>query len=98
MARGKNYYRTPVLKDHTLAYIILFDIIYVDIIYVDIIYVDITVTGDLLIFRVIINLAMSVSATLALSIINISYGLHHALVDRYGISVSQMTTDMFHLS
>jgi hypothetical protein len=93
MARGKNYYRTPVLKDHTLAYIILFDIIYVDIIYV-----DITVTGDLLIFRVIINLAMSVSATLALSIINISYGLHHALVDRYGISVSHMTTDMFHLS
>jgi hypothetical protein len=25
------------------------------------------------------------------------YGLHHDLVDRYGISVSQMTTDMFHL-
>ena len=24
--------------------------------------------------------------------------LHHDLVDRYGISVSQMTTDMFHLS
>jgi hypothetical protein len=23
---------------------------------------------------------------------------HHDLVDRYGISVSQMTTDMFHLS
>ena len=26
------------------------------------------------------------------------YGHHHDLVDRYGISVSQMTTDMFHLS
>ena len=26
------------------------------------------------------------------------YGLHHDLVDCYGISVSQMTTDMFHLS
>ena len=26
------------------------------------------------------------------------YGRHHDLVDRYGISVSQMTTDMFHLS
>ena len=25
------------------------------------------------------------------------YGRHHYLVDRYGISVSQMTTDMFHL-
>jgi hypothetical protein len=24
------------------------------------------------------------------------YGRHHDLVDRYGISVSQMTTDMFH--
>ena len=26
------------------------------------------------------------------------YGLHHDLVNRSGISVSQMTTDMFHLS
>jgi hypothetical protein len=26
------------------------------------------------------------------------YGCHHDLVDRYGISLSQMTTDMFHLS
>jgi len=26
------------------------------------------------------------------------YGHHHDLVDRYGISVSHMTTDMFHLS
>ena len=26
------------------------------------------------------------------------YGRHHDLVDHYGISVSQMTTDMFHLS
>jgi hypothetical protein len=26
------------------------------------------------------------------------YGQHHDLVDRYGIYVSQMTTDMFHLS
>jgi hypothetical protein len=26
------------------------------------------------------------------------YSRHHDLVDRYGISVSQMTTDMFHLS
>ena len=26
------------------------------------------------------------------------YGRHHDVVDRYGISVSQMTTDMFHLS
>ena len=26
------------------------------------------------------------------------YGHNHDLVDRYGISVSQMTTDMFHLS
>ena len=26
------------------------------------------------------------------------YGHHNDLVDRYGISVSQMTTDMFHLS
>ena len=25
------------------------------------------------------------------------YGRHHDLVDRYGISVSQMTTDIFHL-
>ena len=31
---------------------------------------------------------------------NVVYGLecHHDLVNRYGISVSQMTTDMFHLS
>jgi hypothetical protein len=26
------------------------------------------------------------------------YGRHHDLVDRYGIFVSRMTTDMFHLS
>jgi hypothetical protein len=26
------------------------------------------------------------------------YGRHHELVDRYGISVLQMSTDMFHLS
>jgi hypothetical protein len=26
------------------------------------------------------------------------YGLHYDLVNRYGISVSQMTMDMFHLS
>jgi hypothetical protein len=26
------------------------------------------------------------------------YNCHRDLVDRYGISVSQMTTDMFHLS
>jgi hypothetical protein len=26
------------------------------------------------------------------------YGRHHDMVDRYGIHVSQMTTDMFHLS
>ena len=26
------------------------------------------------------------------------YGRHHDLVDRYGISVSQLTTDMFHMS
>jgi hypothetical protein len=26
------------------------------------------------------------------------YGRHHDLIDRYGISVSQMTTDVFHLS
>jgi hypothetical protein len=26
------------------------------------------------------------------------YGRHHDLVERYGISVSQMTADMFHLS
>jgi len=26
------------------------------------------------------------------------YGPHHDLVDRYGIYVSRMTTDMFHLS
>jgi hypothetical protein len=26
------------------------------------------------------------------------YGRHHDLVDRYEISVSQMTMDMFHLS
>jgi hypothetical protein len=26
------------------------------------------------------------------------YGRQHDLVDRYGISVSQITTDMFHLS
>jgi hypothetical protein len=26
------------------------------------------------------------------------YGRHHDLVDRYNVSVSQMTTDMFHLS
>jgi hypothetical protein len=25
------------------------------------------------------------------------YGLHHGLVNRYGLSVSQITTDMFHL-
>jgi hypothetical protein len=27
-----------------------------------------------------------------------SYGRHHDLVDRYGISLSQMTTDIFYLS
>ena len=32
------------------------------------------------------------------SSLRMSYGRHHDLVDRYGISVSQMTTDMFHLS
>ena len=32
------------------------------------------------------------------SSLRIIYGRHHDLVDRYGISVSQMTTDMFHLS
>jgi hypothetical protein len=26
------------------------------------------------------------------------FNRHHDLVDRYGIPVSQMTTDMFHLS
>jgi hypothetical protein len=26
------------------------------------------------------------------------YGRHHDLIDRYGISVSQMITDLFHLS
>ena len=26
------------------------------------------------------------------------YGRHHVLVDRYGISVSRMTTDMFNMS
>jgi hypothetical protein len=26
------------------------------------------------------------------------YGRHHDLVNRYGISVSQMTSDVFHLS
>ncbi len=26
------------------------------------------------------------------------YGRHHDLVERYGVSVSEMTTDMFHLS
>ena len=26
------------------------------------------------------------------------YGRHHDLVNRYGVSVSQMTTDIFHLS
>jgi len=26
------------------------------------------------------------------------YGRHHGLVDRYGLSMSQMTTNMFHLS
>jgi len=26
------------------------------------------------------------------------YDHHHDLVDRYGLSVSQMTTDIFHLS
>jgi hypothetical protein len=31
-------------------------------------------------------------------IISKFYGRHHDLVDRYGIPVSQMTTDMFHLS
>jgi hypothetical protein len=28
----------------------------------------------------------------------LTYCRHHDLVDRYGISVSQITTDMFHLS
>jgi len=32
------------------------------------------------------------------SSLRIIYGRHHDLVDRYGISVSQRTTDMFHLS
>jgi hypothetical protein len=32
------------------------------------------------------------------SSLRIFYGRHHDLVDRYGISVSLMTTDMFHLS
>jgi hypothetical protein len=31
------------------------------------------------------------------SLLRIFYGSHHDLVDRYGIYVSQMTTDMFHL-
>jgi len=26
-----------------------------------------------------------------------SYGCHHDMIDRYGISVLQITTDMFHL-
>jgi hypothetical protein len=26
------------------------------------------------------------------------YGRHHNLIDRYGLSVTQLTTDMFHLS
>ena len=32
------------------------------------------------------------------SSLRIIYGRHHDLVDRYGISVSQMTTDIFNLS
>jgi hypothetical protein len=32
------------------------------------------------------------------SSLQISYGRQHDLVDRNGISVSQMTTDMFHFS
>ena len=32
------------------------------------------------------------------SSLQMSYGHHHDLVDRYGIFVSQMTADMFHLS
>jgi ABC-type uncharacterized transport system permease subunit len=32
------------------------------------------------------------------SSLRIFFGRHHDLVDRYGISVSQMTMDMFHLS
>jgi hypothetical protein len=32
------------------------------------------------------------------SLLRKCYGRHHDMVERYGISVSQMTTDMFHLS
>ena len=32
-----------------------------------------------------------------LSSLRTFYNRHHDLIDRYGISVSQMTTDMFHL-
>jgi hypothetical protein len=31
------------------------------------------------------------------SSLRMSYGRHHDLVDRYGISMPQMTTDMFHM-
>ena len=32
------------------------------------------------------------------SSLRIFYGRYHSLVDRYGISVSHITTDMYHLS
>ena len=31
-------------------------------------------------------------------VIGMLYGRHHDFVNRYGVSVSQMTTDMFRLS
>jgi hypothetical protein len=46
----------------------------------------------LLLTRKLLNLVKLKSS------LRIFHDLHHDLVDRYGISVSQMTTDMFHLS
>ena len=52
--------------------------------------------GGLLLTRTLLNqgfLLVKLKSTLRKC-----YGRHYDVVDRYGISVSQMTTDMFHLS
>jgi len=52
--------------------------------------------GGLLLTRKILNQGF-ISVKLKSSL-RTFYGRHHDLVDRCGISMSQMTTDMFHLS
>jgi hypothetical protein len=48
--------------------------------------------------KVALRLATNKEATEPRVLLGKSYGRHRDLVDRYGISVSQMTANMFHLS